>query len=692
MRGEWPASPGVCVFRIVGKLLLQCAAFVFAATAPWGAGLRAAEYTVTLDGGTWSLPWGTAASGGEILVELDGYDITSVVAMDAQGLTLPLSSLGLEPTRHELKVSRTDETGAITVLAEHVLDVFQRPGVRKATRQWNVLLSNAWRVAEHAAQPGVDDSQADATLQWGGVYETSVWRAQDSLSALWSAQASGGLDTWQLPGYELLLERRIGPTQLGLALGDDVVPIESLLFSGFSRRGLRAQVNALEERIRMQAFTLHTDPVTQADVDVVPLDADGSMTGGFASIAPFSKRPDALVFTAGWVDGRGTNGGAAVAAPEGVLTSAGRAWNAALDSYAWQRALWLHGEYARADFDVDGSGARVTDAARLASLQLTSNGGLTFAALDQWALGLEYRRIGAQFFALSNLSLPADLEARRATLALGRRGLSVETAMLAQRSDVDDQPLIPRIDTRARSATLRYAPMWADVQRVPWRWIGTPSLSLSYERATNVARDGDALAQGFDVNNLQRSVGASLQFSGEKFGLGFDYSGIERDDDTAPLFSEGFEIYTPVADTRERSFGVNGYWRPNERFSIAPQWQRVRNRELGSGALTENDLWSLQLQATLIPEVLSVQTSWSDTRDGLSQTLPLADPQRSRARVGAFDLAWRPTNGRGALLPRIDCHVRAAYADNSSLFVGTANAAREWQVSVSFDLTWARGN
>lgn len=691
MRGGWPASPRVCVFRSVGKQLLQCAVFVIAAATPWGGGTRAAEFTVTLDSGSWSLPWGETAPGGEILVELDGYDITSVVTMDAQGLTLPLASLGLEPRQHALRVTRTDEAGTASVLAEHVLDVFQRPGVRQASRQWNVLLSNAWRVAEHPAKSGGDSNQSDATLQSGGVYETSTWRLQDSLSALWSAQAAGGLEEWQLPGYELLLERRIGGSRLGLALGDDAVPVESLLFSGFSRRGLRAQFDALEQRVRMQAFTLHTDPVTQADVDVVPLDAADSMVGGFASVAPFARHPDALTLSAGWVDGRGTNGGAAVATPEGVLTTAGSAWNAALDGYAWQRALWLHGEYARAEFDADGSGARVTDAARLASLQLTTNGGLTFAALDQWALGLEYRRIGANFFALSNLSLPADLAARRATLALGRRGFGIEAGLLAQRSDVDDRPLVPRIDARTRSAALRYAPMWADAGRAPWRWIGTPSLSLTYERTTNVARDGDAAAQGFDVDNLQRALGASLQFSGEKFGLGFDYSGIERDDQSAPIVSEGFEIYTPVADTREHGLGINGYWHPDERFSIAPQWQHVRIRELG-GTHTANDLWSLQLQATLIPEVLSVQASWSDTRDRQSQTLPFADPQRSHGRVGAFDLAWRPTRGRGALLPQIDCHLRAAYAGNSSRFAGTADSTREWQISMSFDLTWARGN
>jgi hypothetical protein len=668
----------------VGKHLLQCAA-ISAVAAPWAFAAHAADFTVTQDLETWSLPWeaGDAGAGGEVSVELDGYDITSVVTVDAAGLTLPLTTLGLEPTRHELRVTRTDANGELTVLAEHVLDVFQRPGVRRADRQWNVLLSSAWRAEEHPAQSGGDRSQTDATLRSGGVYETAVWRVQDSLNALYSGR-SAGAEAWQLAGYQLVVERNIEAARLGLALGDDAVPLESL----------RAQLSALDERVAMQAFTLHSDPVTSANVDLVPLDADTSMVGGFASFAPFARHPDALAFTAAWIDGSGTNGGTAVATPEGLLSTSGNAWSAAIDSYAWQRALWLHGEYARAGFDADGSGVQVTDAASLASLQLSSSGGLTFAALDQWALGLEFRRTGARFFALSNLSLPPDLEARRASLALGRRGFSLETSLSAQRSDVDDQPLNPRIDTRSRATTLRYAPMWAGAERAPWRWLGTPSLSVTFEHTTNDARDGDAPALGFDVNNVQRALGASLQFSGEKLGLGFDYSGIERDDDTLPIVADGFEIYEPVADTREHSFGASGYWHPNERFSIAPQWQRVRSRELTTGVLTRNDLWSLQVQATLIPEALSMQASWSTTRDALTQkqAQPLAGQQNSRGRVGAFDLAWRPTSGRGALLPQIDCHLRAAYADRTSAFAAVASATREWQISLSLDLTWSRGN
>ena len=668
------------------RRLLRCAAAVWAVL-PWCAA-RAEDITVVASGEPVSLAWpaGTTIDGGELRVELDAYDITSVVMLDARRLVLPVRELALEPGRHALRVTRSDASGA-TVLLELVLDVYQRPGVRRAGRQWNVLLSNAWQVDEYPHPDDSNRSQTEAILQWGGEIEKATWRASHSLDALYSPGVPL-TNTWQLPGYELLVERSLGSARVGLALGDDAVPLDNLLFSGFNRRGLRAVFSALEERVQAQLFTLHTDAVTTADVAVVPLDTDTSMVGGFASFAPFASRPDALVFSAGWVDGNGTNGGAGVAIPEGAFTTGGSAWNAALDGYAWQRALWLHGEYARSDFDADGSGIRVNDDATAASLQLSSNGGLTFAALDTWSLAVEHRRIGAHFFALSNLSLPGDVELRGARAGLGRRGFTLEASALSQRTDVDDQALHPRIDTRARGITLQYAPMWADAARAPWRWLGTPALTFSFERTANRDVDGDAAALGFEVDDEQRNSAAALQFSAENYGIGFDFARIERDDRSAPIVVDGFEIYLPTGDTREHTFGINAWWRPNERFSAGPQWQRVRHRDLATGAVSHSNLWSAQVQATLIAEVLSLQASWSDTRDSLHALVP-ADAQRSANRGGAFDLAYRPVAGGGAL-PQIDCHLRAAYAGNSSVFAATASSAREWRVSLSFDLTWSK--
>ncbi len=665
---------------------LPCAA-ALCVLAPWGAA-RADDLTVVVGTEPFSVPWpsGAVIDGGEFVVELDGYDVTAVVAVSTAQLLLPVQQLALEPGRHDLRVTRMN-AGEATVILEHVLDVYQRPGVRRSHSQWNALLSSGWQVDEYPGAGDIDRSHTEGTLQLDGAYETASWLATDTLSALYSPGVPG-TRSWQLPGYELRAERRIGGAKLGLALGDDALLLDNLLFSGFSRRGLRADFAALEQRLQAQLFTLHTDPVTTADVDVVPLDADTSMLGGFVSVAPFAAHPDALVFTAGWVDGSGSNGGAGLATPEGAFSTGGSAWNAALDAYAWQRALWLHGEFARSEFDADGSGVRSRDDATAVSLQLSSNGGLSFAALDQWSLGVEHRRIGARFFALSNLSLPGDVELRRAHLGLGRRGFSLQSQALVQRTDVDDQPLRPRIDTRSRGVTLQYAPMWADAARAPWRWLGTPSLTATYERATNAQVDGDALALGFDVADAQRSVSAGLQFSAEKYGVGFDFARIERDDRTAPIVVDGFEIFQPTGDTREHTFGVNAWWRPNERISFAPQWQRVRHRDLATGAESHSNLWSAQIHAVFIPDVLTLQASWSDARDSLRTLVPI-DDQRSENHGGAFDLAYRPTPGRGAL-PQVDCHLRATYSGNTSVFAAQSSSAREWRVVLSFDFTWSR--
>ena len=109
--------------------------------------------------------------------------------------------------------------------------------------------------------------------------------------------------------------------------------------------------------------------------------------------------------------------------------------------------------------------------------------------------------------------------------------------------------------------------------------------------------------------------------------------------------------------------------------------------ELATGAESHSDLWSAQVQATLIRDVLTLQASWSDARDTLHTLVPL-DGQRSDNQGGAFDLAYRPTPGHGAL-PQIDCHLRATYSGNNSVFAAQSSSTREWRVVLSFDFTWS---
>lgn len=637
-----------------------------------------------------ALPANAPAPGNTLQIELDGYDVTAVSTVADGNLTIPLPGLALTPGEHYLLVLAAGADGDVDTLAEHTLDVYQRAGRREASQQWNLLLSNNYRFAQHpdAAFDGTSRSAGNGALQWAGKFDGGTWIASGGLDLLYDSASPSmpGQKRMQMPAIELRVGRRIGSGSVGLAFGDGAVNPGSLIFSGFDRRGLRLEASALDQRFTAQAFTLHPDPVTNFDADVPPFDSSSNVVGAQTVLAPFSLHPGALTLSAGWLDGDSTLGGVGIVTPQlagdAPLTYGGNAWTLALDSFAFERALWMHGEYAASRFDSDGQGAGVAardDHARRFVAQLSSGGALTLPAFEQWTLGFEWQQVGAHFFSLGNLLLPGDLDLQQGYASLATHGVSLDGALLRQHTDVAGGALTPRIDSNQQNFTAAYTPPSIDPAASPWRWLGVPSLSLGYEATSNEQDAVDLLLAGYDLDNRQRTISAGLSFAHQHFSFGLNADRVQRRDLSQALIVDDFVLYEPGPDSRETLFGVNVAWLPNERFTISPQWQRSRVRETPDGSRTDNDLWSLQLQASLIREVLSLQLGWSDTQDRQRLFELPQQAQRLSSNTGNLDLAYRMRTP-DAIWPGVNFNLRAAY--------GRSLGEQQWQAMLSFELNW----
>ncbi|HEU4780224.1 MAG TPA: hypothetical protein VFS58_10120, partial [Steroidobacteraceae bacterium] len=483
---------------------------------------------------------------------------------------------------------------------------------------------------------------------------------------------------------------------VALGIGDDEMLPNNLVFSGFVRRGLRLEASGLDERLNAQAFTLHTDPVTSFDAKLAPYDTGSSVLGAHTDIAPFARHPEALMLSASWLDGDSDLGGVGILMPEldseVPLTVGGSAWTVALDSFSLGRSLWLHGAYAKSRFDADGEQygepARDDDAQR-AVVQLASGGSLLTAMFDQWSVGYERRRVGAHFFSLGNLMLPGDLDLQQVHASMYTHGFGLEMQALDQHTDVDDDPLRPRVDSDQQRFHLSYTPPTVDPAASPWKWLGVPSLSAGYEATSNTQRASDLLIAGYDLDNRQRTVSGEVSFSHTRFTLGLNAQRIDRDDRSQALIVDDFVLYAPPPDSRETLWGLSLGWYVSDRFTIAPQWQRSRLRDLPDGASTDNDLWSLQVQASVIPEVLSVQFGWSDSNDAQRFFELPQDSQRLSSSSGTLDISYRMRTPN-AFWPGINWYLRGAYgrtALNTSAF---AQADSQWQAQLSFELNWQK--
>jgi hypothetical protein len=471
---------------------------------------------------------------------------------------------------------------------------------------------------------------------------------------------------------------------------------DNLVFSSFVRRGLRIEAGGLDERLSAQAFTLHSDPVTSFDARLAPYDTGGSVVGAHADLAPLARHPDALRLSASWIDGDSDLGGVGILMPEqGIdvpLTVGGSAWTVGLDSFGFERSLWVHGAYAKSRFDADGEGfgepARDDDARRVV-VQIASGGALATAMFDQWSIGYESRRVGSHFYSLGNLMLPGDLDLRQMHASIATHGVGLEMQALDQHTDVDDDALRPRVDSDQQRIVLSYTPPTADPSAGPWKWLGVPSVSAGYEATANTQRADDLLVAGYDLDNRQRSVSGDLSFTHARFTLGFNAQRVERDDRSQPLIVDDFVLYAPPPDSRETLWGLSLGWYVSEKLTLAPQWQRSRLRELPDGASTDNDLWSLQLQANLIPDVFSVQLGWSESNDAQRFFELPQDSQRLSSSSGTVDISYR-MRSPDAFWPGVHWYLRGAYGRNALNTPAFAQADSQWQAQLSFELNWQK--
>ncbi len=628
-----------------------------------------------------------------LLIELDGYDVSAISQVADGRVDIPLEGLALDPGQHVLLILSTRENGDIDTVAEHTLDVYAREGVRSSSTNWNLLLSNDYRVAEHPDDlyAGQSRSHHNGALQWAAETDRGTWVAGGALDLLFDSDraTSPEGERWQMPAVDLRVGRRFTHGQLALAFGDREAADGNLIASSFHRRGLRLEARALEDRITAETFTLHADPITRLDADVTPFDNDSSAVGAHASLAPLSRHPGALRFFAGWLDGDSTLGGTGVFVDEQAgdfpLAVGGESWTLGLDSFLLGESLWLRGEYASSSFDADGIGfgnpSGDDDAHRLV-LQLSSGGVMRIPALDQWSLGFERQVVGAQFYSIGNLLLPNDLALDQVHGLALWHGFELQARWLDQNTDVDDAPLTPRIDSEQRHVSLSFTPQIADPQNSAWKWLGVPTFRIGHETTQNVQLASDAALVGYDIDNRQRSQSFGVDAAYDRFSVGLSFDRIRRDDRSQALIVDDFVIYEPVPDSRETTFGINFSWQPHERFLLSPQWQRSRIREQSGNAI-DNEMWSLQLAADLIPEKLSAQLGWTEASDEQRFFELPQDAQRQNSSNGNFDIAYR--------MRILTFHLRGAHGRNEFRSALLDEHGSEWQASFTVEFNWGQG-
>lgn len=637
---------------------------------------------------TWNLPDSARQPNASVAVELDGYDISSFISVSGDQLIVSLDT-PLSPGEHHFIVLAFLANGNIETVLEDTVMI-----ARSDATQWqvNATFDTHYRAGmkekpEYQSVPhlggtgGIDASNQTTNGNWQ--FDSRAQAMYDSVS-----ENNTDNDEWSLANYRVAATYQGKQLQAGIAAGHILVERNDLLFSAFERRGVAASV-AGNSDYQLQVFGLNSDPTTRYDGDyLVPEDASEKSVGATGSMALAGEQ---LIVSAGYIDGEGTLGGAGLNVEGEPTIYGGQSWNVALDSWWLNRSLWLHGEYAESEFDLDGIGVgedEDTDSASQAIMKLSSDGDLGTAAFDYWSLLFHYQTVGARFYSMGNLFLPGDVTLHRAFTQASINGVAIDMEWAEEETNTDDDPLLATQTIERHILNLNYTPMAINPDALAWRMLGMPSAYANYQRTTNRQPDSDATIVGYDLNNETQVMTLGFQFGKERLNWGLMHQITWYDDRSQSLVESGYVIYEPYSDTRNDLTELQISWTPHERatLNVYLQWNELDEEDAGN--TYNNDNFGIDGTFQLIPETLNLTMNYNLTRDrsDFSDNSFLDDD--FTADVGNFQLNWSALKAH-RLTPGIDFYLRGTYGKQHNHTL--SSEGETWAAHVGLLIQWEAG-
>ena len=604
--------------------------------------------------------------GASLSVDLDGYDVTGFASLDGVRLTVNLE-VPLEAGEHSVAVFLFHASGDAEIVFEGQVEA---PVVASSDWSFNTMLETNYRAADDPSlsYAGVDKSANSGSIAFSASRSRGNWGAGASLETIYD-QASGALPggkDWLLPSYELYAGFAGESTEAWGVIGNIAVSRDDLLYSAYQRRGIALEGAALG-RLSLKAFSVHSQPRNGFDGDyLAPTESNGQTNGLSTTLKVIDGH---LQLAGGFVDGKSSFGGDGFNPPNDTLVYGGDSWNLALDAWALDDSLWLHLENAESDFDADGIGVgmpALEDDAFQALVQLSSNGKIGTGPFEFWSATLQHKRVGRDFYTLGNLSLPGNLESTAAWLQAGFTSVVIDIELAEENTNPEKNPLFARQTIDRRGATLSWAPVDIDAEAGPWRFLGVPSATAWYSRTDNQQPDAIAQLVGFDVDNSIHDTGVSIMFARDALTWGIEVGNVDYFDYSMTVIDNGFIVYEPYSDSRNRHLTANVAWMPHKRVALDAYLQRNHYDETAFNDRYRTTNYGIGGNFVLVPERLGLYASFSRGKDRSIYGDPQFTPDHFESDFASLQLNWKVLAAADSR-PSIDLFLKANYGRDENV-------------------------
>lgn len=514
-----------------------------------------------------------------LALELDDFDVTDFVAPQGEVFVFtPPQPLAYG--EHQLRLVEHAPDGSIIERGAWTIAVRKSAAFREAGLQVAATLNGVRRVADDGLpSPEPKRDQWNGGAQIEGAVADGGWRLTGQADLIGNGQRAlmpRGTNGGHLDLGSFLIGYENGPVVA--RAGHHSVGPDSLIMSGFNRRGVSVGVQSPHTGAAATAFSLRTGDVIGFQDGLGVGDADNRTDGVTVSFRPAGS----LVVSATYLRGEGpSQSGEAGSGVSGDPTAVqGSAAGVIADGTLLEKRLRLRGEYAVSRFDFDGDG-RDTDLDGVIDSNLDAERADAYSALVTylpwheklvdgkplaWHLGAESRRLGTFFRSPANPIGVSDRELLRGFTGVNWSGFDAQLSIGRERDNVDDLALIAQTETAQHVVSLTYAPSLnleprGDGSLPPPPWYGQPVLNATFiEVDQDVVKAGSGLGTG--ALNRVRTVALTASFTYPTWSWSFGHT-IGS--------SDNFIQVAP--DTETDATQINANFRIGERLTLAPTLQ-----------------------------------------------------------------------------------------------------------------------
>jgi hypothetical protein len=629
-----------------------------------------------------------------LALELDDLDVSAMVAIEGRDLVfVPPQPIAFGT--HQLRLVENAANGNIREVGLWTIEIRKSSAFREATLQGDITIGANERIADNnLKEPKPNSFQADGVAKLQAALANGGWRATGQLDILYNSLKDvmpRGQNGPYVDAGTFLFTYEQGPVVA--QAGHQSPAPDSLILSGFQRRGVSVGAQSAERGLAMTAFSLRTRDAVGFVDGLGTGDANNVTSGVVFSARPIGTRPEALALTATYLSGKDPGQAAAGTGSDGTATvgTQGKAADIVADGQMLQQRLRLRGEYAVTRFDVDGSGVD-TNGDGVIDSNLDPKRDHAYAVLlayapwrekliDNkpivWSLGVENRRIGTFFGSPANPTSTPDRDMIRAFSAVNWSGLDAQVSLGRETDNVADLDLVPRARTGLRFVSVAYTPQLdrsprPDGRLPPLPWYGQPNFSASY---TGVSQD-------IEKAGASLSTGPLADSSNLLFGAGFTYPTWNWSANYTIARVRNHIGSAPDSDTD--AVGLNATMRFAERLMLTPllQYSKTNQSDSTTGSAAETATTTAGIGISYpFTERVSGSLQYS-----LNRRDTACSCQDARSKDVTANLTWLPVPAVGSK-PGFAFSLDGRYHDGEDQTMAT-NPPSNFQLFLRLEMKW----